>query len=134
MQTMGYWQLDTIGYTYVYGADDYWIDINERNIIQELFNIDLSVGIQNKLPIFYNQTPFVNLLFSTGFPIWLLCISAAVLFVRKRLRYAQSLVSLLVLWGTLMIAAPTHGEFRYVFSMNLAIPFMISVALTRIDA
>lgn len=134
MQTMGYWQLDTIGYTYVYGADDYWIDINERNIIQELFNIDLSAGIQNKLPLFYNQTPFVNLLFSTGFPIWLLCISAAVLFVRKRLRYAQSLVPLLVLWGTLMIAAPTHGEFRYVFSMNLAIPFMISVALTRIDA
>lgn len=131
MQTMGFWQVDTIGYTYAYGADDYWIHINSTNIIDKVLGIDLTDLIQNKLPMLYNTAPFVNLLFSTAAPAWFLFVGVLVLIIQNRKKMIISLIPLIVLWGTIMIATPTHGEFRYVFGLNLAIPFIATVILSN---
>lgn len=130
MQTMGFWHVDTIGYTFAYGADDYWIHINSTNVIGEMLGIDLTDLIQNKLPVLYNTVPFVNLFFSTAAPAWFLFTGFLILVIQKRSRMLISLIPLIVLWGTIMIATPTHGEFRYVFCLNLAIPFITTVILS----
>ena len=131
MQTMGFWHVDTIGYTYVYGADDYWIDVNNTNIIEKILGIDLTYLIQNRLPVLCTILPFVSLFFSTAVPIWFLFISVLILIIKRRKSMIISLVPLVVLWGTIMIATPTYGEFRYVFCLNLAIPFITTVILSN---
>ena len=79
----------------------------------------------------YNTAPFVNLLFSTAAPAWFLFVGVLVLIIQNRKKMIISLIPLIVLWGTIMIATPTHGEFRYVFGLNLAIPFIATVILSN---
>lgn len=129
MQTVGYWQVDTIGYTYAFGADDYSIDVNETNVIDKTFGIDLAYMIENRLPALYSVVPFVNLFFSPAVPVWLMLGCVMVLIVKKRKRLIIPLLPLIALWGTIMIATPAFGEFRYVFCLNLAIPFVVTVIL-----
>lgn len=125
MQTMGYWHVDTIGYTYSYGADDNWLGISDRNILEELTGKNGRLFVQNNLPIICGSIPGINLLFCTAFSFWLMIVCVTILIIKRKLKYIVALVPYLALWGTLMIAAPASGEFRYIFALNIAIPFFI---------
>lgn len=127
MHTMGYWQIDTMGYTYCYGAEEHWVHVEERNILQEITGKDGRYIIENGLPRIYMNLPVVSLFFSSAFPVWLAAGCAVVLLVKRRGRYMMALLPLIALWGTVMIAAPAGGEFRYVFSLYIAIPFLTAL-------
>ncbi len=127
MHTMGYWQMDTIGYTYCYGPDEHWIHVEDRNILEEITGKNVRHIIEHDLPQIYMNLPVVSLFFCTAFPAWLAAGCLVVLLVKRRGRYIMALVPCIALWGTVMIAAPNSGEFRYVFSLYIAIPFLTAM-------
>ncbi|MCL2514231.1 MAG: hypothetical protein FWF08_10035, partial [Oscillospiraceae bacterium] len=66
----------------------------------------------------------VNNIYSIAFSVWLVFFYALVMFLKKRCAFILPVTPLVALWGTMMIAAPTFCEFRYMFSFHLALPFL----------
>lgn len=120
LQTMGFWHIDTVGYVYASGVSDTrynTLGVTGRNLWKELTGIEIDCTE-------HWHEPILNLFLSPSVPFWLILICAVVLIVRKQYPLLISLVPLIGLWGTIMVATPAFGEFRYVYGLYLAIPFL----------
>lgn len=65
-------------------------------------------------------------LYSIAVSFWL-ALGCALFAFRRQRELVIPLVPLLSIWLTMMVAAPTYCEFRYMFALHLAIPFMIAL-------
>lgn len=120
MQTMGFWHVDTVGYIYTSGISDARYDtlrVKGENLLMDTTGIDLEVTERWDGPI-------LNLFTMPAVPFWMILICAVVLIVRKQYSLLIVLTPLIGLWGTIMIATPAYGEFRYVYGLHLAVPFL----------
>lgn len=131
LETMGYWHINTVGYTCELGtADAIWnaLGVNNCNIFQKLTGIDLTGVLSEKLPMFWSNTPVLNLLTSPSFAFWMIVLCIIMLIQKKQYRFLISLIPLIGLWGTIMIAAHSHAQFRYVYALYISIPYVFFLA------
>lgn len=131
METYGYWYIGIQNWILFDGVKGYGgqtYGVVSRNLFTEWTGHDL----RHKMWDYFkrlNHFPLTAPLFSIGFLFWMFLFCAVILFIRHQKRYLLPLLPLAVLWLTLMAAAPTYCEFRYMFSFALAVPFIFLFCL-----
>lgn len=81
-------------------------------------------------PVIYRGTtalmklPVLDNLFSLGAMFWFLIFCCLSWLRGKEWRRILAVLPLIGCWGTLMVAAPTYCEFRYLFALHLALPLL----------
>lgn len=73
------------------------------------------------------DTPLIGLVFNLAFLAWTAIGVCAYLFCRKTNRFIVAVCPLLLLWLTLLVAAPTFCQFRYMFAFELALPMLVAL-------
>lgn len=126
------WRDETLGYWHI-GTDD-WI------VAQAGYSLEGEEWIQSesKLPSWlevgslffrgYDLKPGVRgalyPLFSIGCLAWFMLFAFVVCASRRNYLLSVTLLPLIALWVTFLLAAPTACEFRYMFALHLALPFV----------
>lgn len=124
-QTYGYWYTDV----------DYWVI--DTGIIPNELGIQQTPLIYNKVASaidFYIQSkrfPVWGLLWSSGAYVISMLMMAILCIMRKRYFLLIVFIPCLTVWLTLLIATPVYAEFRYIYSIMIALPLFISVSLLR---
>ena len=115
-QTYGYWYPDV----------QYWVILESRDVEPfdiPYFNIknDYAEAIHNYINS-YKSAPFLGLLWSIGFAVWVFLFMAGA--AKRRHKKSVLLVYLPVfaIWLTLLIATPVYSEFRYIYSLFATMP------------
>ncbi len=134
--SFGYWYPET-QYWKVY-TEIYQEGINESStgLIKAPFDIHKIPLIKGKLIdtmvelIDNKNIPIISMLFSIGFAFFIVIISFMYLYYKKRYKELIIYVPIIVLWFTCM-ASPVHCEFRYIYSMFISLPSLISINLIK---
>ena len=129
MHTSGYWHVGTSDWRCIYGVIDS-PGIESSNILQDLTGTDLREKINDMIEP-EESILKDNLLYSIGASVWLVIFTAFFFLCAGRKEKLLCLIPLLGNWATIMIAVPTHCEFRYMFCFHLAIPIMILMLFDR---
>lgn len=79
----------------------------------------------------HTQLPYDFL--SIGTMVWLMLFCALVLLARRHYTGLISLLPVLGVWGTIMVATPTACSFRYIYVLSLALPVILFIALAKQD-
>lgn len=127
METLGYFHVGTTG-SVVFN------DISNPEQVAELGittddRVAALTGLDLK-PVIYRGTtalmklPVLDNLFSLGAIFWFLIFCCLSWLRGKEWRRILAVLPLIGCWGTLMIAAPTYCEFRYLFALHLALPLL----------
>ena len=118
--TLGYW----------YPNKEYWV------IANGVFNNKYNIKRDAKLPkefnyLIYNLSltniPIISLERSIGLLFWICLIFAFLYGLRKGKSILFCFTPVLGLWLTMMLASPVNGEFRYIFGVLCALPFIMLV-------
>ena len=129
MQTSGYWHVGTSDWRCIYGVIDS-PGIESSNILQDITGVDLREKINDMIEP-EESILKDNLLYSIGASVWLVLFTGFFFLCAGKKEKLLCLIPLLGNWATIMIAVPTHCEFRYMFCFHLAIPIMILMLLDR---
>ncbi len=121
-QTEGYWYPDVQRWVYAEGVCE-----NSGGIITES---KLPKTISNLLGRGflwqgYTKIPIYGLFWSIGAAVWMTFIAAGLCFVKNRKKELLLFLPMLALWGTLLLATPVSGEFRYLYSIFICLPFYL---------
>ena len=101
------------------------LGIANINFMQKSLKVDLQTLLGRLFRALTTKFPLIQNLYSIAFMVWTTFFCAFVLALKKRAKYIIVLLPLIAIWGTMMIAAPTFCEFRYMFSFHLALPFVV---------
>jgi len=129
MQTSGYWHVGTSDWRCIYGVVDS-PGIESSNILQDITGIDLREKIQDMTEPEESLLKD-NVMYSIAASVWLVLFTAFLFLCSDRKERLLCLIPLLGNWATIMIAVPTHCEFRYMFCFHLAVPFMVLMLFDR---
>lgn len=130
MQTIGYYHIETRNWVVFYGIDPVEKDsclslgIFSTDFIEKNTHISLQNTIK-KIVNLITKCPLIKNIYSIAFMVWMTFFCTLTMLLKNRSKYIITLVPLIAIWITMMIAAPTFCEFRYMFSFHLAIPFLI---------
>ena len=135
LETVGYWHVGTTGWVLYYGTrGGYGAEETGLRLSASYGGHDVQLmrdNIRTSFPFFQNQMQPLSLLLNIAFLFWVTVFAALVLAFRKGGRYLLVFLPMLLLWGTLMIAAPTNCEFRYMFTFSAALPAFLAMPFLR---
>ncbi|WP_026527607.1 DUF6020 family protein [Butyrivibrio sp. VCD2006] len=115
----------------------FWCAGIPNNIWWKPMIVENSLGIQSRFPDSSETNPMeeyicsftskssLRLFISIGLFIWIMFALILIHLKRKDYSYFVMCLPLIVLWGTLLIASPVNGEFRYIYSLFLAMPLLL---------
>lgn len=129
MHTSGYWHVGTSDWRCIYGVIDS-PGIESSDLLREMTGMDLRERINDMIEP-EESVLKDNVLYSIGASVWLVLFTAFFFLCSERKERLLCLIPLLGNWATIMIAVPTHCEFRYMFCFHLAIPFMVLMLFER---
>lgn len=130
MQTAGYWHIGETDTLAPYGVTANELGITQCDLFKAVTGISLEPPIE-KLILACRKAPvlcFVTNMAFMVFCVYFICIRCV---VNGKKQYILPFLPLLLLWATVMIAAPAYCKFRYLFPYHLAYPFMLWVLLFR---
>ena len=124
-QTKGYWN----------GGYNYWVAASyvEKNSygIQRIVKIPLfEVLFYYYLNLF--NLPVIKLFTSIGFNIWLVMF-IIIHGISNKNKTTLSLVPLIGIWGTLLVATPVFCEFRYIYCLFTTLPIIATFPFLLMD-
>ncbi len=121
-QTEGYWYPDVQRWVYTEGVSE-----NSGGIITEPKLPETISNLLGKGFLWqgYTKIPIYGLFWSIGAAVWMTFVAAGFCFVRDRKKELLLFLPMLALWGTLLLATPVNGEFRYLYSIFICLPFYI---------
>ena len=125
-ETDGYWNVDTHGWAI---AQSGYFGEQGTNLLQEvtgssLFAIDRSDDLEDLRQSHFFLYPLFNIACWVWFVLFLVLLRFIVHDVKGALPY----VPLVVLWLTMLVAAPEHAQTRYMFAFHLLLPVLIASA------
>jgi len=128
-QTMGYWAYRVRDPLYLYG--DYFMVDNSLGVEtrRKLFSYDDSLAMGNYLQRFQE---FYNRVWSLGLNTWLMFFALAFAVYEKR--NVMPFVPYLILFLTLLLAAPVYNEFRYIYGLFIALPVLFSYSFGQTES
>ncbi len=122
-QTRGYWNA---GYAFWRWSDA--VSNNDLGIVRTVNNDFISAAL-NLYLMEWQGSPIFTLFLSIGIMIWIIFIFLykAILSKNKEMIFITipSLLVVLTLW----MATPLYAEYRYIYSVSLCFPFMVSLFL-----
>ena len=71
--------------------------------------------------------PIIGIIWSTGIYIWIIILLIYYFIIKLNKKLLFIFMPTIGIWLSLMIASPVWGEFRYIYCMIIAIPFLLSV-------
>ena len=98
--------------------------IKSTNVIKNTTGIDLR-PIINKMIGVVVWLPLLGMIFNIGFMVWFVFFYALAMYKIRGKDFILPAVPLVFLWVTIMIATPIFSEFRYVYGIHLALPFLV---------
>ena len=125
MQTLGYYHIGTTNWVAYDDVMEDYEGVYNTNLIPNIVSPSLQRAIPKYTNAIARNCPLIQNLYSIAFMVWTTFFCAVVLALKKRAKYIIVLLPLIAIWGTMMIAAPTFCEFRYMFSFHLALPFVV---------
>lgn len=126
METLGYWHVGTTDWVLCYGVSPNLGESNDGIYMPNICNLAKNrSSIEQTFNNLQNVIPILSWLVNIGFLFWTAAFSAMMLIIRKKGKVLLTYLPLLLLWGTLMVAAPTFCEFRYMFAFAIALPALI---------
>ena len=128
-QTEGYWYPDVQRWVYTEGICENSGGMVTEPKLPAMLSQMIGKGI---LWSGYTKVPFYGLLWSIGLAVWLTFILAGYSFASGKYKDLLYYLPMLALWGTLLVATPVNGEFRYIYAIFLCIPFYI--IMSKVDA
>lgn len=130
MQTVGYYHIGTTNWVVFAPSEEYEQNIQQVDLIESSTGHDFKPQIRT-MTAYLMKAPIVKNLFNISVSFWLTAFLCAVMIVKRRARYIIPLLPLLALWATLMVAAPTFCEFRYMFSFHVCLPVIFLMMFTK---
>lgn len=133
METYGFWYIGIQNWIIFDGVKGYGgqtYGVTSRNLLLEWTGRDYRKAMWT----YFRQLdslPVTAPLFSVAVPVWAVLLSAFILIMRRRVKYLLPILPLAVLWLTIMVAAPTYCEYRYMFSFSMALPFILLLAFFK---
>ena len=135
METVGYWHIGTKGWVLYYGTNGgYGAEETGLSLSSSSGGHAAQLmrdNIRTSFPFFQDQMQPLSLLLNIAFLFWATVFAALVLALKKGGRYLLVFLPMLLLWATLMIAAPTNCEFRYMFTFTTALPAFLAMPFLR---
>lgn len=124
-QTEGYWYPDVQRWVYTEGVCE-----NSGGIVTEpkLPKAIADMLGRGFLWQSYTKIPIYGLFWSIGAAVWLTFIAAGLCFVMNRKKELLLFLPMIALWGTLLLATPVNGEFRYLYSIFICLPFYMLIS------
>ena len=115
METYGYYTVntrDSYSYTYYFRDDNDW-ELHQSDLLSR-------AGLGRLAPLFSMRWNI-----SAGSLVWILFLCLFLLLSQRRLNAAFALIPLVLLWATIMIAAPVAFSLRYVLALAYALPVLL---------
>ncbi len=130
MQTAGYWHYGETNTVSTIGVAENNLGVEQFDVVKITIGFSLQ-AIMEKLLLVFRKAPVICFLSSMAIEIFavLLCIVQDIR--NKRKTRVIAWMPFLLLWGTVMIAAPAYCLFRYLFPLFLAWPVMITNVLDK---
>ena len=127
-QTEGYWYPDVQRCVYTEG-----VCRNKAGIVTEPKLPEFISNLLGKGFLWqgYTKLPVYGLFWSIGAAVWMTFIAAGFCLVKNRKRELLLFLPMLALWGTLLLATPVNGEFRYLYGIFICLPFY--TIISKID-
>lgn len=133
---------ETYVQAYLLQTHGYWhIGDKPESIVFPTANELSEVGIEKKnllgrgaLIQFWESTTQPYDFISIGTLVWVMLLCVAVLLIRKQYTRLITLLPVLGVWGTTMIAAPTSCSYRYMYALLLAVPLILFLAAAKSGA
>lgn len=132
------WLMQTLGYYHI-GSTNWmvWNEIAEEkygveatDYLKTYTKIDLHSFVE-KIKGELVNIPIFGSVYHISVMVWFSIFVCGVLLIKKQYKYMITILPLLAVWGTMMIAVPTFCEFRYMFSFHLALPILIFLLYKR---
>lgn len=120
-QTRGYWNG---GYAYWRWSDT--VSNNDLGIVRTVNNDFISAAL-NLYLMEWQGSPIFTLFLSIGIMVWMAFIFLYKAIINKNKELAFITIPLLLVILTLWIATPVYAEYRYIYSLSLCFPFMVSL-------
>lgn len=123
-QTMGYWAYRVKDYQYLYS--DYFMVENPFGVTaqRKFFTYDDSLRMDAYLKNFQD---LFNKVWSLGLTTWLMLFAFAYAVYDKRT--VMPYIPCIMLFITLLLAAPVYNEFRYTYGIFIALPLLLTYSL-----
>ena len=140
--TLGYWFVG-INDTVCTGAGYEWLPTFDQYSEKIIFPLDrhqngntlfcdvVSIEEYNLVIEDLRSVPILNGFFNLAAISWLFVFSATAFFTQKRWESFVVMLPILILFLTMLIAAPTYYAFRYMLAGYLLVPFAIALLLYR---
>ena len=133
LETVGYWHIGTENWVVFEGTADVR-DTRENSIASyDLLSGKAGTDLRRAWSCYYGwwgTQPVLSDMLGIGFLFWSAMLSASALIIKKGVRYLLPYLPLVMLWATLMAAAPTFCEYRYMFAFALFLPFGVMLPFT----
>lgn len=128
--TEGYWNIDTSGWAV---ASSGYFGEPGTSVLYEVTGMESlnRDGNEDFQELRFTHFP-TYALYNIAMSVWML-FGCALLALRHRRTLIVPLVPLLAMWLTMMVAAPEYCQYRYMFALHLAIPFMVALAFAACD-
>ena len=130
----GYYYPDTIGWGITYGINQQEF----KNSKSENFGLDrkpiIEIKAIDKIHNFINEKdiPLFSMIASPGFYFWLMCIAIGYCIYDRKYKLLLGFLPILVVWLT-CLASPVFCENRYIYSLYVAFPTLMSFTLIDIN-
>ena len=146
--TIGYWYPIVDNWLITNNGFRYSSEINSWSNAKWPNNLPFTESIDGETWVSYSNTssaliqllnnqrhfPLFNLIYSIGTMILILLALVTSKIIFKSAKEILPLTPLLLLWATLMIAAPVYCEFRYILAVHLALPILLTMFLYKIPS
>lgn len=119
ISTLGYYYPNLQYWSVATDIIDNGYEIYQTNMNSKLRNIILKNQDINR--------PIIGIIWSTGIYIWIIILLIYYFIIKLNKKLLFIFMPTIGIWLSLMIASPVWGEFRYIYCMIIAIPFLLSV-------
>lgn len=123
---------------YLYETAGYWYTGAENGKIPTLYEMKslpqfkfksfLGEEVRDRVDTLTNnliKLPGIAVLFNIASSVWLTLFYIVLMIITKKYKYIIPVLPLCALWGTMMVAAPTFCEFRYMYAFHITLPIVM---------
>ncbi|MCL1918393.1 MAG: DUF6020 family protein [Peptococcaceae bacterium] len=124
----GYWYPDTHYWIIFIGPHDFASLGLDIDIPPWYGKAGFGISLLDLVQRFPSNIPVLSLLYSIGFMVWLVILSAALFIAKGRKHLLLPLIMLGMIWLT-TLASPVYAEYRYVYGIMLSAPIFLILAV-----
>lgn len=124
-QTAGYWHYGQTNSVCTQGITENTLGIEQIDVIDRLTGISLEPVLE-KLVLAGRKAPVISILGSMAMQMFMVLLLILQYVRSKNAKQGVFLLPLVILWVTIMVAAPAYCLLRYLFPVFLLWPFMIA--------